>query len=267
MTSIPRLPEHPGLDAYRDLAGSLQLLNCRHIAAFILGGQSPPFRVLDGVWVKSGRFSWHRVDSSYLEQVRLFWHQDPDPRRRAAADHVIDLVQHALAGDSSALWRLALFQVWKLLRSLDTPDATPARLRAETLALGVAEDEADLLVAAVTAARGGPAPETVEELIAAQRSSQLRHAARFADSLEPVAHDHVLRAALDGVRADNRHADRLLAVGARLEDSGDLEKAAGCYLRAAAVTADEPQIGEALRRCAPPPPRELKFDVTGRVCA
>ena len=263
MTSIPWLPEHPGLIAYADLAESLQLLDCPHMAVFILAGQSAPFRVLDGVWVKSGSFSWRRVDSSYLEQVRLNWHRDPDPRRRAAAEHVVDLVQQALAGDSSALWRLALFQVWKLLHALDTPDAPLGHLRAETLAMGVAEDEADLVAAAVTAARGGPAPDTVEELIAAQRSHRLRRAARLANSLEPVAHDHVLRAFLDDIRAGNRHVDNLLAVGARLEDGGDLEKAAACYLDAAAVAADEPQIGEALERCAPPPPRELTVDVTG----
>jgi hypothetical protein len=156
MKSIPRLPEHPGLAAYGDLAGSLRLLGCPHMAAFILAGESIPFRVLDGVWVKAGSFSWHRVDSSYLEQVRLRWHEDTDPQRRAAADHVIDLVQQALAGESSALWRLALFQVGKLLRATDTPDAPPGRLRARALALGIAEDEVDLLTAAVTAARRGP---------------------------------------------------------------------------------------------------------------
>ena len=43
-----------------------------------------------------------------------------------------------------------------------------------------------------------------------------------------------------------------------------MEKAAACYLRAAAVTADDPQIGQALRRCAPPRPRELEVKVTGQ---
>ena len=89
MRSVPRLPEHPGLAAYGDLAGSLQLLGCPHMAAFILAGEPVPFRVLDGVWVKAGSYSWHHVDSSHLEQVRLRWRKDSDPRRRAAADHVI----------------------------------------------------------------------------------------------------------------------------------------------------------------------------------
>ena len=91
MKSIPRLPEHPGLAAYGDLAGSLRLLGCPHMAAFVLAGEPVQFRVLDGVWVKAGRFSWHRVDSSYLEQVRLGWRKDTDSRRRAAADHVLIL--------------------------------------------------------------------------------------------------------------------------------------------------------------------------------
>ena len=264
MTSIPRLPEHPGFAAYGDLAGSLQRLGCPHMAAFILAGKSVPFRVLDGVWVKAGSFSWHRVDSSYLEQVRLRWHENTDPGRRAAADHVIDLVQQALAAESSALWRLALFQVGKLLRAVDTPDAPPGRLRAAALALGIAEDEVDLLTAAVTAARGGPDPAAVEELVAAQRSNRLRRAARLAEALAPAARDHVLRACLDEVLAGNRQADKLISAGARLEDAGDVEKAAACYLRAAAVTADDPQIGRALRRCAPPRPRELEVEVTGR---
>ena len=264
MTSISRLPEHPGLAAYGDLAGSLQLLGCPHMGTFVLAGQPVPFRVLDGVWVKAGRFSWHHVDSSYLEQVRLSWRKDTDWRRRAAADHVIDLVQQALTAESSALWRLTLFQVRKLLHKLDVPDAPPGKLRAEALTLGITEDEVDLITAAVRAARRGPDPAAVEELIAAQQLSRLRGAARLAESLAPVARDHVLRACLDEVRADNRHADTLLASGARLEDSGDLEKAAACYLRAAAVTADDPQIGQALRRCGPPPPRELEVQVTGR---
>ena len=263
MTSISRLPEHPGLAAYNDLAGSLQLLGCPHMGTFILAGQPVPFRVLDGVWVKAGRFSWHHVDSSYLEQVRLNWRKDTDWRRRAAADHVIDLVQQALTAESSALWRLTLFQVGKLLHTLDAPDAPPGKLRAEALALGITEDEVDLIAAAVKAARGGPDPAAVEDLIAAQRFSRLRRAARLAESLAPAARDHVLRACLDEVRADNRHADTLLASGARLEDSGDLEKAAACYLRAAAVTVDDPRIGQALRRCGPPPPRELEVQVTG----
>ena len=264
MTSIPRLPQHPGFAAYGDLAGSLQRLGCPHMAAFILAGKSVPFRVLDGVWVKAGSFSWHRVDSSYLEQVRLRWHENTDPGRRAAADHVIDLVQQALAAESSALWRLALFQVGKLLRAVDTPDAPPGRLRGAALALGIAEDEVDLLTAAVTAARGGPDPAAVEELVAAQRSNRLRRAARLAEGLAPAARDHVLRACLDEVLAGNRQADKLISAGARLEDAGDVEKAAACYLRAAAVTADDPQIGHALRRCAPPRPRELEVEVTGR---
>ena len=264
MKSIPRLPEHPGLAAYGDLAESLQLLGCPHMAAFILAGESIPFRVLDGVWVKAGSFSWHRVDSSYLEQVRLRWREDTDPQRRGAADHVIDLVQQALAGESSALWRLALFQVGKLLRATDAPDTPPGRLRAQALALGIAEDEVDLLTAAVTAARGGPDPAAVEELIAAQRSNRLRRAARLAEALAPAARDHVLRACLDEVLADNRHVDKLISAGTRLEDAGDVEKAAACYLRAAAVMADDPQIGQALRRCAPPRPRELEVKVTGR---
>jgi hypothetical protein len=264
MKSIPRLPEHPGLAAYGDLAGSLQLLGCPHMAAFILAGESVPFRVLDGLWVKAGSFSWHRVDSSYLEQVRLRWHEDADPRRRTAADQVIDLVQQALAAEPSTLWRLALFQVGKLLRAADAPDAPPGRLRAEALALRIAEDEVDLLTAAVTAARGGPDPAAVEELIAAQRSNRLRRAARLAEALVPVARDHVLRACLDEVLADNRQVDKLISAGTRLEDAGDVEKAAACYLRAVAVTADDPRIGQALRRCAPPRPRELEVEVTGQ---
>jgi len=234
------------------------------MAAFVLAGESVPFRVLDGLWVKAGSFSWHRVDSSYLEQVRLRWHEDADSRRRAAADHVIDLVQQALAAESSTLWRLALFQVGKLLRAADAPDAPPGRLRAEALALRIADDEVDLLTAAVTAARGGPDPAAVEELIAAQRSNRLRRAARLAEALVPVARDYVLRACLDEVLAGNRHADKLISAGTRLEDAGDVEKAAACYLRAAAVTADDPQIGQALRRCAPPRPRELEVTVTGQ---
>jgi hypothetical protein len=264
MKSIPRLPEHPGLAAYGDLAGSLQLLGCPHMAAFILAGESVPFRVLDGLWVKAGSFSWHRVDSSYLEQVRLRWHEDADSRRRTAADQVIDLVQQALAAEPSTLWRLALFQVGKLLRAADAPDAPPGRLRAEALALRIAEDEVDLLTAAVTAARGGPDPAAVEELIAAQRSNRLRRAARLAEALVPVARDHVLRACLDEVLADNRQVDKLISAGTRLEDAGDVEKAAACYLRAVAVTADDPRIGQALRRCAPPRPRELEVEVTGQ---
>ena len=176
---------------------------------------------------------------------------------------MIDLVQQALTAESSALWRLTLFQVGKLLHTLDAPDAPPGKLRAEALALGITEDEVDLIAAAVTAARGGPDPAAVEDLIAAQRFSRLRRAARLAESLAPAARDHVLRACLDEVRADNRHADTLLASGARLEDSGDLEKAAACYLRAAAVTVDDPRIDQALRRCGPPPPRELEVQVTG----
>jgi len=264
MRSVPRLPEHPGLAAYGDLAGSLQLLGCPHMAAFILAGEPVPFRVLDGVWVKAGSYSWHHVDSSHLEQVRLRWRKDSDPRRRAAADHVIDLVQQALAAESSTLWRLALFQVGKLLRAADAPDVPPGRLRAAALALGIAEDEVDLLTAAVTAARGGPDPAAVEMLIAARRSNRLRGAARLAEALAPAARDHILVACLDEVLADNRRVDKLISAGARLEDAGDVEKAAACYLRAAAVTADDPQIGQALRRCAPPRPGELGVKVTGR---
>ena len=263
MTAISVLPEHPGLAAYGDLAGSLQLLNRPHIADFILAGRPPPFRVLDGVFVKSGSFSWRRADSSYLEQVRLDWQQDPDPRRRAAADHVIDLVQHAITIDPQALRRLALFQIRKLLHVPDKPDASPGQLRAEIISLGVADDEADLLAAAVTAALDAPTPDSVVELIAARRSNQLRRAARLAASLKPAAHDHVLLAFLDDIRADDRRVDDLLAAGARLKDNGDLEEAAACYLQAAAVAADEPLIDAALHQCAPPPPQELTANVTG----
>jgi hypothetical protein len=263
MTAIPVLPEHPGLTAYSDLVGSLQLLNCLHVADFILAGRHPPFRVLDGVFVKSGSFSWQRADSSYLEQVRLDWHQDPDPRRRAAADHVIDLVQHATAIDPQALRQLALFQIRKLLHVPDKPDTHPGQLRAQVISLGVADDEADLLAVAVATARDAPRPDSVVELIAARRSNQLRRAARLAASLESTARDHVLLVFLNEIRIDDRRVDDLLAAGARLKDNGDLEEAAACYLQAAAIATDEPLIDEALQQCAPSPPLELTASVTG----
>ena len=69
----------------------------------------------------------------------------------------------------------------------------------------------DLIAAAVKAARRGPDPAAVEDLIAAQRSNRLRRAARLAEALAPAARDHVLRACLDEVLADNRHADKLIS--------------------------------------------------------
>jgi hypothetical protein len=263
MTTTSPFPEHPGLTAYAELAGSLQLLNCTHIAEFVLAGQPPPFRVLDGVFVKSGPFYWRRADSSYLEQIRLDWNRNPDRRRRAAADHVIDLLQHAMAENPQALRQLALFQIRKLLPAPGGPELPRGLLRDKILELGVADDEADQLAVAVADARDAPAPGTVVQVIAARQSRQLRRAARLAKSLEPASRDHVLLAFLDAIRADSRRAEDLITAGGRLRDSGDLEAAAACYLRAASLAADEPRIAEGLRQCPPPPPRGLTAEVAG----
>jgi hypothetical protein len=263
-TATLALPEHPGLAAYHDLADSLRVLNCPHIAEFVLAGRSAPFRVYDGVFVRSGAFSWRRVDAYYLEQVRIAWRQDPDPRLRAAADHVVDIVQQAMARENSALRRLAVFQLRQLLCAAHGPGTPPGQLRARILAMGVVADEADELAAAVASACDGPAPDDVVKLIAARRSNQLRRAARLAALLRPVARDHVLLALLDDVRSDTRRVDDLLATGARRKDGGDFEGAAAAYLRAAAIAADEPVIGNALRQCVPPPPEEPEAHVTGR---
>jgi hypothetical protein len=264
MTAAPALPEHPGLAAYDDLAGSLRLLGCPHIVEFVLTGGSAPFRVFDGVFVRSGTLSWRRIDASYLEHIRVIWRQDHDPRRRAAADHVIDLVQQAVGRDYSALRRLALFQIRQLLHTADQPSTSPSQLRARIVAMGVVEDEADGLTAAVAAALEGPAPDDVISLIAARRSNQLRRAARLGTSLRPVARDPVLCALLDDIWSDTRHVDDLIAAGARLIDRGEVEEAAAAYLQAATFVSDEPRIGDALRQCVPPPPREPSAHVTGQ---
>lgn len=263
MRPAPALPQHPGLDSYCELAESLRFLGCGHILSFLQGGQSLPFMVIDGVWIRSQGFSWQFADASYLEKVRRAWRRDNDPRRRAAADHVIDIVQRAVADDTLALRTLTLFQVWKLLRASSPQAAAPKQLHRDALALGIAQEEADLLAAGVLATWDGPDPQIVEAALRARWSKQLRAAARFADVLEPVATDSRLLGFLAAVRADNRRLAALLGEAAGLEESGRIEDAAACYLRAAAMASDEPRIDAALQRCPPPPPRDLEAEVRG----
>lgn len=262
MRPSPVLPQHPGLDSYCELADSLHFLGCDHIVSFLRLGQDLPFMVVDGVWIRSKGSWWDFVDASYLENVRLSWHLDRDPRRRAMADYVIDVVERALAENTLALRPLALFQIWKLLRA-SGEEASPERLRADALALGIVEDEVDLLVAGMMAAREGPDPELVEAAIRARWSKKLRAAARFADLLAPVATDETLRAFLGAIRADSSRLDATLTEAADLEQTGQLEAAAACYLRAAVLVSDEPEIEAGLERCPPPPPQHLRADIRG----
>ena len=263
MTPAFELPQHPGLDSYCELAGSLDFLGCGHIIEFLLAGQKRSFMVADGVWINTTGFRWERVDYSYLETVRRRWHGDADARRRARADHIIGLLERALSEDPQALRRLSMFQLGKLLHALR--GVPPERLRAEVAGLGVADREADLLVAGVMTARGGPDPRIVEAAITARWAKELRTAGRHADQLEGVAADEVLQAFLQAVRAGNHRLDAALAEAASLERAGELEAAAACYLRAAALAGDEPEIEAGLRRCPPPAPRDLRTDIRGSV--
>jgi hypothetical protein len=263
MSPAPALPQHPGLDRYCELADSLHFLGCRHVLSFLLAGQDLPFMVIDGVWIKTKGFSWQFVDASYLENVRLAWGHDSNPRRRAAASYVIDVLQQALVNDTLALRRLALFQMWKLLCGGGTGSTSPQRLRMDTLAAGVAQEEADLLVSGILAVRDGLHPETVEAVMRARWLKQLRAAAHFADLLDPVATDDTLRSFLAAVHTDNRRVDDILTEAVGLERAGALESAAEHYLRAAVMVRDEPEIGAGLQRCPPPPPRKLEIHLHG----
>ena len=219
--------------------------------------------VIDGVWVRSQGFSWQAPDLSYLEKVRQAWHLDNDPRRRAAADHVIGIVQGALADDTLALRTLALFQVWARLRASHPQGASPDQLHADALALGILPEEAGLVVGGVLAMWDGPDPQLVEAALKAWLSKQLRAAALCADRLEPAATGSRLRAFLAAVRAGNRRLDTLLSQAATLEQNGRAEDAAARYLRAAALASDEPAIDAGLQRCPPPAPQDVSAEVQG----
>ena len=216
MRLTPVLPQHPGVDSYCELADSLHFLGYDHIVSFLRLGRDLPFMVVDGVWIRSKGSWWDFVDASYLENVRLSWQLDRDPRRRAMADYVIHVLVRVLAENTLALRPLTLFQIWKLLRSSGAA-ASPDRLRADVLALGVAEEEVDLIVAGMVAAQEGPDPELVEAAIRARWSKQLRAAAHLADVLAPVATDETLQAFLDAIRADSNRLDAILTEAADLE--------------------------------------------------
>ena len=263
MRPAPALPQHPGLDSYCELAESLRFLGCDHILSLLQGTERQSFMVIDGVWIRSQGFSWQFADASYLEKVRQAWRLDNDPRRRAAADHVIDIVQQALANDTLALRTLALFQVWKLLRACSPQNTSPESLHVAAVALGIAAEEADLLVDGVLATIDGPDPQIVEAALRARWSKQLRAAGHLADRLEPVAADTRLQAFLAGVRADNHRLDALLGEAVSLENAARTEDAAACYLRAGAMVSDEPAIDAGLQRCPPPAPLSLEADVRG----
>ncbi|ROO84839.1 hypothetical protein EDD29_2368 [Actinocorallia herbida] len=252
-----RLPQFPGILDYPRLSDALSGLGCRDLIAFALAGRHPGLMVLDGLRVMGSPWS-ERVDPAYLESVG----RDRAARAPEAAGHVrdlLDVVVPAAVDDPAALWRLVLYQLAAGLRG-GSQQEIAGRLKELRIDAG----ERRLLGPALLAWAAGPEPPDVELLASALSAGALHGAAEAAArvSARPV-HDPLLRATLADVRRRATEIRALFSEAADHERHGDVEKAAGLYLRVADLTSDEPGLEEALQRCAPRRPAGARAEQNG----
>jgi hypothetical protein len=244
---VDKFPELPAVPhpKHADLTQSLQQLGQRLSAAVIFGDTiSQGFRVLGGFRLSGG--AW--LDEAAISQARSRADALPYSNvTKTPTENILAILQ-AAARKPGDLAALLLSEVVELLRPLADSGFIQRAIAAQAHELGLDEDEAGLIAAALLA------PDTLEALRQQVQdelaAGSLRMAQRLAGGLaaEDPLRERV--AALDAEVTDlSRRAGQELARGRR-------EQAARLLADAMKIVSDDADLPERLAELPPPAPRE-----------
>jgi hypothetical protein len=242
---FPRLPPAPH-PKQADLARYVAQLGVRLSAAVVFGeAVGRGFRILGGFRLADGRVLGETAIAEAGNRVAALPYSDP---AKAPSDNILAILR-AAARKPGDLDALLLSEIVERLRPLARSGFIQRAIAAQAQELGLVEEEAGLIAAAMLA------PDTldvvrqqVEEELAAGR---LRSAQRLAVGLPA---DDPLReraAAVDAeVSAIIRRADAE-------QSRGRNEQAAGLLAEAIDMARDDAELPKRLAMIPPPPPREV----------
>mgnify|MGYP001265993435 CR=1 FL=1 len=256
---LPVLPRFPGVRGFADLDAAIRRTGFRHAAEVLripdeeasaapttAPGGPAGFHILDGLGFPAPGGRWRRVDLGYVRASRARWLAATDDPRAGTAADVVGTLETVLRDDRMGLRRLVLWQLGRLL--VDGPDGpTPEA----AVALGVHEDEAGPLAAAVAASfpPDGPVRRAAETINDVWPGDRPRTARRLAQRLDPAG-DHRLIDLLAQLRAREDEVERLTRLARHLDHGGDLAARTATWFRVTQLAADDETALAGLLRAA-----------------
>jgi hypothetical protein len=249
--AYPELPASPH-PKQADLAGHLAQLSVRVSVAVVFGeAASRGYRILGGLRLPDGRGLGEAEIAAAEEELGKMAHADP---AITARKNILAILRTA-ARVPGELDTLLLSEIVERLRPLARNGFVQRAIASHAHELGLAEDEAGLIAAAVMA------PDTLSTLrqrvADALTRGQLRSAQRLAADLPPEDALHERIADADArVAATVRRADAQ-------EAQGRLERAAGLLAEAIGQAVDDTELSERLAAIPPPPPGEASARLEG----
>ncbi len=245
---LPALP-HPKV---ADLARHVQLLGLRLSPEVVFGDALfSGFRVLGGFRLADGQRLDETAISDARHRVDARPHSDPTKTTR---ENILAILR-AAARNPAELKTLLLSEITERLRRLAESGFVQRAIAAQARELGLEEEEAGLIAAAMLARDTvGAVRQQAEEELAGGR---LRSAQRLMASLpadDPLRQSIAARDA--EVTALAQRADQELAAGQR-------ERAARLLYEAMTMASDDTRLAERLAALPPPPPRSATARVNG----
>ena len=249
--AYPELPASPH-PKQADLAGHLAQLSVRISVAVVFGeAASRGFRILGGFRLPDGRgLGEAEIDAAENEIGQMAYTDPGMPARK----NVLAILRTA-ARVPGELDTLLLSEIVERLRPLARSGFLQRAVATQAHDLGLAEDEAGLIAAAVLA------PDTLgtlrQRVADALTRGQLRNAQRLAADLpaEDALHERI-------ADADARVAATIRRADAE-ETRGRLERAAALLAEAIGLAADDSALSERLAAIPPPPPGEASARLDG----
>jgi hypothetical protein len=231
-----------------DLTQNVQLLGLRLSPQVVFGDAIfAGFHVLNGFRLADGRPLGEAAIAAALCQVDLLPHSDP---AKTPKENILAILRQA-ARDPAELTVLLLGEITERLRHLADSGFMQRAVTAQARDLGLDEDEAGLIAAALlTTDTVGSVRQQVEEELAA---GLLRSAQRLVASLP----------ADDQLRQIVAEADAKVAALARRAGQERGEQAARLLYEAVLIAGDDADLTARLAALPPPPPRRVRAQVSG----
>ena len=245
---LPRAP-HP---KQADLTRYLDQLSVRFSVAVVIGNAvSRGFRVLGGFRLTDGQTLGEAEFATAHDRIAALPYSDP---AKTPSENVLAILRSA-ARTPGGLDQLLLGEIVERLRPLARSGFPQRGIAAQARELGLQQDEAGLIAAAMLA------PDSLEALrqqVAHELArGRLRGAQRLAASLPSE----------DPLRERIVAVDAKVAVAIRRADTaeaqGQLEQAAALLAEAIGLAGDDTQLSERLATIPPPRPGEASARIDG----
>jgi hypothetical protein len=249
--AYPELPAAPH-PKQADLTRYLDQLSVRFSVAVVIGDAvSRGFRVLGGFRLADGATLGEAEFAAAHDRIAALPYSDP---AKTPSENVLAILRSA-ARTPGGLDQLLLGEIVERLRPLARSGFVQRVIAAQARELGLQQDEAGLIAAAMLA------PDSLDALrqrVAHELArGRLRGAQRLAGGLPPEDPLHERIAAADAeVAAAIREAEAA-------EARGEFERAAGLLAGAMDLAGDDTELSERFAAIPPPPPGEASARIDG----